>query len=256
MLAKPVVAKSTHPLRRLVDLAHRWIGLLVFGQVLAWSIGGCLMYTLDFSDLYTDPPTQVLQLPQTTLSPGQLQQKLSQLIPGSQLTAVDVKNVGGKLAYLLKRDKGPPVLIGSDGQRLDPLKPEWAATIAQLGYTGTGQINRTELLKESKGNYFSSSPIYRVSFDDDQKTEIYVDPVTGDLLARRKALWGLYNRMWELHLMKYTPWPGVNKMLLLVFAILNALVALTGFVKFFRWGYRLRRPTAAETPAAASGISA
>jgi hypothetical protein len=50
----------------------------------------------------------------------------------------------------------------------------------------------------------------------------------------------VYNRMWEFHLMKYTPSPALNKVLLLVFAVLNALVALTGFAKFFRWGYRLR----------------
>lgn len=254
MLAKPAVAESRTEsrdpqtpkgplttLRRLVDLGHRWLGLLVFGQVLLWSIGGILMYTLDFSDLYNDPPAKVLSLKQPSLSPAQLQQRLQVLAPKSELTGIEVRSVGSQPAYLLKLAKGPPLLLDEQGQRLDPIKPELAAEVARLGYTGSGKLATTELLQQSAGNYVSSKPIYRISFDDAQKTEIYVHPVTGELLARRKAMWGLYNRMWELHLMKYTPDPAINKALLLIFAGLNALVALTGFVKFFRWGYRLRR---------------
>ncbi|MGV3524959.1 MAG: PepSY domain-containing protein [Candidatus Sericytochromatia bacterium] len=233
-------------LRRAVDLFHRYIGLLAFGQVFLWSLSGFLMYSLDFSDLYREPPPAPLPVASAGLSPEALQARLKSLKPKSHLTGIAVRNLGGQLAYQLSHSGGPPVLLNAQGLQINPISPELAARVAKMGYTGTGQAQQTDLLPKSEGNYMSGQPIYRVRFDDDQQTEIYIDPETGSLLARRKALWALYNRMWEFHLMKYTPWAGVNKSLLLIFAVLNALVALTGLLKFFRWGYRMRRDTSAS----------
>lgn len=199
------------------------------------------MYSLDFSDLYREAPVQALPLQQARFSGQELQAYLTHFSPGSQLSGVEMRNLAGQLVYLLKHAKGS-VLLNAQGQRLDPIAESLAAELVKMDYQGTGQLQKLELLPSSAGNYFSSQPVYRATFADSQKTEIYLDPGSGSLLARRKALWGLYNRMWEFHLMKYTPSKNLNKALLLICALLNALVAITGFVKFFRWGFRLRHP--------------
>ena len=240
-MPSPPFKPETRRWRRIIDLGHRWLGLLVFGQVLLWSLGGCLMYALDFSDLYAEPPPRPLSLSGNGLSPQQLQQRLQAIAPASRLTGVEIKSLAGELVYHLKRSDGPPILLNATGQRIDPIPAATVRAVAQAGYTGQGHIQSIERLPRSAGNYMSASPIWRVRFDDAQQTEIYIDPGTGALLARRKALWVLYNQAWEFHLMKYTPWPAANKALLLIFAGLNALVALTGLVKFFRWGYRLKQ---------------
>lgn len=228
--------------RRLLDGLHRYLGLVAFGQVLLWSLSGVLMYTLDFGDLYRDPPPAPLPL-QQSLNPEQLQQRLQQLLPGQRLTGLQLRNLGGALAYRLET-ADTTLLLDARGQRLDPLSPAWAQRIAVAGYTGSGRVRQVERLPRSDGNYVSARPIYRIRFDDAQSTEIYVDPASGELLARRKALWGLYNRMWEFHLMKYTPFPALNKSLLLLFAVINAVVALTGLLRFVR--RPLRRKTLTE----------
>ncbi|MEZ0374199.1 MAG: PepSY domain-containing protein [Candidatus Sericytochromatia bacterium] len=220
-------------IKRLLNASHRWLGLLAFAQVLLWSLSGFLMYSLDFSDLYADPPPAPLPLSQAELTPQTLQSRLAQLHPGSKLTGLQIRNIGGQLAYQLTGTSSAPLLLDASGAALK-IDSQLATRVARLGYTGQGQVRQTELLPSSAGNYFSSTPVYLVRFDDPQQTEIYIDPASGSLLARRKALWGLYNQMWEFHLMKYTPFKAVNKALLLIFAILNALVALTGFLKFFR----------------------
>lgn len=250
------MSMPTHPksafsakarLRRITTALHRWLGLLAFGQVLLWSIGGCLMFTLDFGDLYADPPPKPLPLSQATLSPLALQTRLSALTPGSKLTGAQIRNLAGELVYQLERTDGAPILLDASGRRLDPISPGLATRIAVAGYMGKGHALGTELLPKSTGNYISSVPIYRIDFDDAQHTEIYVDPASGSLLARRKALWGLYNRMWEFHLMKYTPSKAVNKALLLIFAAINVIVALTGFAKFFRRTPKLKNQSKPQT---------
>jgi hypothetical protein len=213
---------------------HRYLGLLAFGQVLLWSLSGFLMYSLDFSDLYRDPPPTplVVSAPMPTLQT--LQIRLTQFFPGSQLLKLELRNLAGETVYLLSHTGGPPFLLNAAGERLSPLSPARAKAVALSQYLGKAAILDVQLLPKSVGNYFSGVPVYRILFQDPARTEMYIDPQTGALLARRKALWGLYNRMWEFHLMKYTPSQPLNKFLLLGFAVLNAVVALTGFMKFFR----------------------
>jgi len=213
---------------------HRYLGLLAFGQVLLWSLSGFLMYSLDFSDLYRDSPPQPLVLSPQTPALHTLQSRLDLLSPGSQLLKVELNNLAGETVYLLSHTKGPALLLSAAGEPLSPLSPKRVRAIALSQYQGKAAISELQLLPKSVGNYVSGVPVYRVVFGDDAKTEMYIDPQTGALLARRKALWGLYNRMWEFHLMKYTPSQPLNKFLLLGFAVLNAGVALTGFMKFFR----------------------
>ncbi|MGE3723983.1 MAG: PepSY domain-containing protein [Candidatus Sericytochromatia bacterium] len=213
---------------------HRYLGLLAFGQVLLWSLSGFLMYSLDFSDLYREPPPHPLVLSDQTPDLHTLQTRLQVFSPGSQLLKLELKNLAGETVSLLSHTKGPPLLFSAAGERLSPLTPARVRAIALSQYQGKAAIAEVQLLPKSAGNYVSGVPVYRVLFGDDAKTEMYIDPQTGALLARRKALWALYNRMWEFHLMKYTPSQPLNKFLLLGFAVLNAVVALTGFMKFFR----------------------
>jgi len=128
----------------------------------------------------------------------------------------------------------PDVLINQEGQKISPLSLEMAKRLALFHYTGQGQIKDLQLLATSDGNYVSSSPVYRAQFEDPQGSELYLDPNTGDLLARRKALWFWYHWIWQFHLMKYTPSPLVNRVLLFVFASLSFLVSLTGLIKFWQ----------------------
>jgi len=213
---------------------HRYLGLLAFGQVLLWSLSGFLMYSLDFSELYRDSPPQPLVLSEQTPDLHTLQTRLQVLSPGSQLLKLELKNLAGETVSLLSHTKGPPLLLSAAGEHLSPLSLKRVRAIALSQYQGKAAIAEIQLLPKSVGNYVSGVPVYRVLFGDDAKTEMYIDPQTGALLARRKALWALYNRMWEFHLLKYTPSQPLNKILLLSFAMLNAVVALTGLMKFFR----------------------
>lgn len=224
--------------RRWGSTLHRSLGLIAFGQVLIWSLSGFVIYTLDFSDLYREPPPQALTLPAGMPSMADIQTRLQALVPGSQLLKLELRTLAGETVFLLSHTGGSPLLLNIKGQRISPLAPERVKAIALGQYTGPEprpQKNvAVALLPKSAGNYFSEQPVYRVSFADAARTEMYIDPQTGAVLARRKALWAIYNRMWEMHLMKYTPSQALNKNLLLLFAVLNALVALTGFFKFFR----------------------
>ena len=218
-------------LKRWIHHSHRWLGLIVLLQVLFWSAGGLLMAGLNFSDLYIDPPQPALELP--ALSPQQLAQRLAQTGVAGPFDSFKLVQRGGKTWFQVQPRQRPPLLVSAQGQVVSPLPESEIKDFARRYYTGSGTLIQLEKLNRSRGNYVSATPLWRARFNDRAGTEIYLEPQTGELLARRKRSWAIYNLMWELHLTKYTPWSAVNKALMGLLALINIVVALTGLFKFF-----------------------
>ncbi len=208
---------------------HRYAGLLVSLQILVWSLGGFFMAYWSFGDLYAQVPVPPIVWQEVKLTPQQIPPLFKDPIQSLSLISL-----AGSPLYRVSFAKESDILVDQAGKKLSPLSLDWAKRLALFHYTGQGQLRDLQLLPESQGNYVSASPIYRAQFDDDQSSEIYLDPNTGELLARRKSLWFWYHWMWQFHLMKYTPSPLLNRLLLFAFAGLSFLVSVTGIVKFWQ----------------------
>ncbi len=69
---------------------------------------------------------------------------------------------------------------------------------------------------------------------------MYLDPWTGDVLARRTTRWRVFDFLWMLHVMDFDDRDNFNHPLLQVSAALGLLVALGGVIlwalttRFFR----------------------
>lgn len=209
---------------------HRYAGLVICLQIMLWSLSGFLMTFWSFGDLYINPPAAPLAMEKVKLSPQQVVQTLEK----DEVLDLKLLMLAGEPFYRVQSAKSPVRLIDQQGKLRSPITPALAAAIAREQYLGDGTLSTIDLLPISKGNYVSSTPVFKAHFQDAAHTEIYIDPQSGALLARRKALWQWYNRMWEFHLMKYTQNHALNKYLLLLSAIVSFLVSLTGLFKFFR----------------------
>ena len=211
---------------------HRYAGLVICLQIMLWSLSGFLMTFWSFGDLYIDPDPIPLAFEKVKLSPSQV----SQLLKEEDLLDLKLLMLAGEPFYRIQSAKAPVRLMDQQGKIRSPIAPALAAAIAREQYLGAGTLSTIDLLPTSRGNYVSSTPVFKASFQDAARTEVYIDPQSGALLARRKALWRWYNRMWEFHLMKYSSHNALNKYLLLFSAVISFLVSLTGLLKFFRKG--------------------
>jgi uncharacterized membrane protein YkoI len=224
---------------KIIDFTHRNFGLIIFLQVILWSFSGFFMYFLDFSDLYNIPPDKPLNLNSAIPDIKDIKQVINKKFPEQKIFSISLKNMAGELYYVVKAEK-KEFLISQNQQIIEKVPEDLIKKISAEKYIGNGKISRIELLNESSGNYFSAKPIYRISYDDSQKSEMYINPGNGEVLAKRKALWSFYNTMWEYHLMKYTSNQKLNKNLLLISAVFSLFVSVTGFIKFFKM--RLKSP--------------
>jgi len=73
-------------------------------------------------------------------------------------------------------------------------------------------------------------PVWRVSFTEPENLHLYLDPWTGDLLARRTDRWRIFDFLWMLHIMDYDTRDDFNHPLLQIAALMGLFVTLGGLI--------------------------
>lgn len=220
-------------IKKYIILSHKYLGIVIFSQLLVWSFSGFVIYYLDFSALYTNPPEKNIKFSEVKLDIKDIKTILKKENLFDKTTSINISNVGDRYFYKITLSTNPfTLIVDQNGKIIKQIDKKLVTEIVlqKLANKYT-KIKNIELLKESSGNYYSKEPIYKVTLEDKEKSEMYIDPTNGKLLAKRNGIWGFYNKMWEFHLMKYTSNNSLNKNLLLISALISFIVSLTGFLK-------------------------
>jgi uncharacterized iron-regulated membrane protein len=216
---------------------HKWLALLVGIQVFFWVAGGLLMSLSDIDEVHGD-------LTKAAIEPRPLH--------WDQLIALDsiVDQVPAPIAGLsVSAGKfGPQVRVtdtsgtvhhfdAQTGRPLSEIDAGQAREIAAANYSGDG-IGRTPIrVNQNSTEYRGRLPAWRVDFDDEAATTLYVAADNGDLVARRNRIWRIYDFAWMLHIMDYRERENFNHPLLVSASALALLVVLSGVYLIFaaRW---------------------
>tara|TARA_Y200000002_G_scaffold100709_1_gene81627 strand:+ start:286 stop:894 length:609 start_codon:yes stop_codon:yes gene_type:complete len=121
-----------------------------------------------------------------------------------------------------------------DGKKIKVLTPEEALVIATTK-TSLTPINATFITEESSGSEYRGRPLplYKISTDTKENINIYVNPMSGDVLSIRSDSWRIWDFFWALHIMDYKDRENINNILLKIFSILALVTSVSGIVLFF-----------------------
>ena len=89
---------------------------------------------------------------------------------------------------------------------------------------------------------------WKVDFEGSEPLSLYIDPWTGDILARRTARWRLFDFLWMLHIMDYDTRDDFNHPLLQGAAIMGLLIALSGLAYWLMTSRVFRRRRSRNLP--------
>ncbi len=185
-----------------------------------------------------------------------LQAALQALPPGTTVrSAASVTAPDGAL-WKLTRDDGPPMWLRVDG---GPHRSPDAAAIERFAatiYRGPGKPigpatflldvpTRLGLVRETGAR----GKLWRVAFDDAQRTRLYFDGTSGEFVAARTEAWVWYDLLWRLHIMDYAGGDDFNNPLLRAEAPLALLLVLAGAILTVQAAWRARRRNANGTRA-------
>lgn len=209
---------------------HKWIGLIVGLQILAWVVSGLFMTWFPIAQVRNEhlireaPPRTVQQSVDLTTATDALA-KMSIAI--SRLELVDV---AGRWMWRIDSNGKPHALMDvATGQVISPLNEAAARDIATADYAGQGKIVSAALIeKDAPIEYRSTLPVWRIVFDDADETHLYIQPLTGKVAARRSGLWRMYDFLWSLHIMDYTERDNFNNWPVVIMSLLGLVLTVSG----------------------------
>jgi hypothetical protein len=75
--------------------------------------------------------------------------------------------------------------------------------------------------------------LYQVITDHKDNIKVYLDALSGEIVAIRSSSWRLWDLMWGLHIMDYIDRDNINNILIKIFSILALISSLSGVILFF-----------------------
>lgn len=210
---------------------HKWIALIVGLQIVLWIAGGLVMSAIPIDivrgEHKIEERSPVLLNTETLLSAAAAAEKIG----SSTVESAALGEMLGKPVWRIVGENSETVIVDAQtGEVLSPLNETLARQIAEYDYSGEAASTSVEQLEEPPTEYNKPGPVWRVEFDDRDKTTIYVDPSLGEVTARRSETWRFFDFFWKLHVMDYDDGADFNHPLLITAAGMAVFVSLSGFI--------------------------
>ena len=239
---------------------HRWLGLLMALQILAWMGSGLYFSIFPIEVIRGEHlvrPAPSIEAADLTglLSPGEAwQQAVAGLPPPHEYSNIRLVSrwdqVWYRVAGSASGESFRRLVHATDGTLATPLDAEAAERLAasmlvEPGvHSATNWVESVPVDSEIRGRPL---PIWEVHFSQPESVSLYLDPWTGDLLAQRTTRWRVFDFLWMLHIMDFEARDDFNTILLQSAAALGLIVALSGVV-FWAMTTRLWRRRRVSLP--------
>ncbi|MCF6195931.1 MAG: PepSY domain-containing protein [Emcibacter sp.] len=227
---------------------HKWVALIVGLQLVLWTMSGFLMSFIPIEDVHGDhlwdkfAPAEIIRPETVVVDAKYLMQKYGD----QDITNIRLYARNGRAIYGADIDAETVYFDAINGEPVGLVAETEAISIAQESYRWTGKYRSVEYVtdpekySEIRGGEF---PIWRINFDDNVNSSLYVSPTEGKVVRVRSDIWRLYDFFWMLHIMDYDTRDDFNNLLLILAASVAFFIALSGIIlvfyafskKDFRW---------------------
>ena len=215
----------------LVRKTHKYLSILISIQLLLWTISG-IYFAFNQIELVRGEQYRLPQVFSIDLS------KINLVL--DSVKSIHVARRFGEEILIVRKEAGTEYL-NLEGVALEKLSREEAksivSSVTSLTPLAVEVINDPEPGSEYRGR---NLPLFKVVTQDQENDEInvYVDAISGQVVAIRSQQWRLWDLMWGLHIMDWETRDEINNWLLKLFSVLALISSLTGVFIFFRWDWK------------------
>ena len=215
----------------LVRKTHKYLSILISIQLLLWTISG-IYFAFNQIELVRGEQYRLPQAFSVDLS------KVNLVL--DSVKSIQVARRFGEEILIVRKETGTEYL-NLEGVALEKLSKTQATSIVSavtsLTPLAVEEINDPEPGSEYRGR---NLPLFKVITQDQENDEInvYIDAISGQVVAIRSEQWRLWDLMWGLHIMDWETRDEINNWLLKLFSVLALISSLTGVFIFFRWDWK------------------
>ena len=215
----------------LVRKTHKYLSILISIQLLLWTISG-IYFAFNQIELVRGEQYRLPQAFSVDLS------KVNLVL--DSVKSIQVARRFSEEILIVRKETGTEYL-NLEGVALEKLSKTQATSIVSavtsLTPLAVEEINDPEPGSEYRGR---NLPLFKVITQDQENDEInvYIDAISGQVVAIRSEQWRLWDLMWGLHIMDWETRDEINNWLLKLFSVLALISSLTGVFIFFRWDWK------------------
>ena len=233
-------------IRYWIRKTHRYLGIFIGIQILLWTVSGIYFVWNDLDVVRGENLKATIEIPDLRnadlYAVGELLagEAMNQL-PADKVQNVQLRTMLGRPVYELQflddENFRYALFDASSGELLSPIAPETARLLAQQDFVPEADISNITLIEtagphdEFRGR---DLPVYRVEFEHETETRIYVSASRGIVTARRNSVWRIFDFLWMLHTMDFEARDDFNNTLVKIVSLFALATILGGFLL---WGF-------------------
>lgn len=233
---------------------HKWLGLIIGLQVIIWCATGLGMSILHHETVQGDDRSRHLA-PQTLFSKA-TQTEIIDIINLKGLNSfqkLTLRNLNGQLVYQITDKNGDRLIDARLGQPVI-VDEKTSRKIAVNDYSGSAKVLYAQTVQmPTSDTPNEKGPAWKIDFDDDRQTALYISVETGHIVARRNDTWRIFDFFIMLHFMDYPGNLHFNSPWIIAIAFFSLWLAISGVILLFQsftltefkaaWNRILRRKT-------------
>lgn len=241
--------------------AHRYLGLFIGIQFLAWTISGLYFSWNDIDNVHGDhlrKSPKYLSADINTVSPSEVISKLKLSRQIDSIHSIQLIQILGKPTYQVRFFAGgghdnemhPHVqhvlADGSTGAIRSPLSKDEAILVAKENVVNGATLESVEYIEETGLHHEYRErplPAYAINFQNPDCT-IYVSAQLGTFQSIRHNQWRAFDFLWMFHTMDYAGRDNFNNWLLKIFSVFGLFTVISGFTLYVISSRTLKKITA------------
>ena len=230
-------------LHRLIRKWHRYLGLILGIQFLAWTVGGLYFSWTKIDDIRGDnirkenPP---LAIQSDFVAVTEITTELQKNAAIESFVSIQLVDILGRtyyqITYLSDKAKKIQLADAQTGELKKPLTENEAIEVAKSRLIGKPNIEKVAYLTTTNGHHeYREKPLpaYAVDFGGSVNTTVYVSAELGTVQSFRNNQWRIFDFLWMLHTMDYKNRDSINNWLLRAFSVFGLVTILSGFGLFY-----------------------
>lgn len=219
--------------RRIASI-HKWLGLIVFAQLIVWTSTGLFFVAIHITEIRADYLVHPADLV-TPVDMGRVKITSSdalKVVAEDRPFEVTLKSLAGLPVYEVRAEIGTFLVSGETGERIFVDEP-LARKIAAAAWASDTPIRAMEELEIAPRESSVGGEVWAAHFEGQGDPTLYVSAVTGRTSLPRTDLWRTYDFLYGLHLMDYSNHENFNTPWMLAAAIFALSTVLLGAALLF-----------------------
>ncbi|MEL4276627.1 PepSY domain-containing protein [Shewanella xiamenensis] len=220
-------AESKRHISLVMQTLHKWLSLIVGLQLLIWIVTGLAFNLIDEQFLDANQ-YRIAAKAQSFNSPLAPTAKLLQQYQAEGIIELKLTSVLSRAVYALTTTQQNRWFWADSLEPLSLSDAEIQA-IAKESYSGPSELSAPQILTHETP-FDASGPVAMLTAADEVGTRIYIDTVSGAVLAHQNRQSDLKDLLFMLHFMDYAPDNGIgfNHVLVQLVSIAALLFGLSG----------------------------